>query len=46
MIPMRRLGRPEEIAAAIDFLLSEDASFITGQTIFVDGGGSIGRAAA
>ena len=46
MIPMRRLGRPEEIAAAIEFLLSEDAGFITGQTLFVDGGGSIGKAAA
>lgn len=46
MIPMRRLGTPEEIAAAIEFLLSEDAGFITGQTLFVDGGGSIGRAAA
>ncbi len=43
MIPMRRLGKPEEIAAAIAFLLSEDASFITGQTLFVDGGGSIGK---
>jgi len=43
MIPMRRLGKPEEIAAAIAFLLSEDAGFITGQILFVDGGGSIGR---
>ncbi|MCH8684811.1 SDR family oxidoreductase [Pedomonas mirosovicensis] len=43
MIPMRRLGKPEEIAAAIAFLLSEDASYITGQTLFVDGGGSVGR---
>jgi len=46
MIPMRRLGKPQEIAAAIAFLLSEEASFITGQTLFVDGGGSIGRTAA
>jgi len=46
MIPMRRLGKPEEVAAAIAFLLSDDAGFITGQTLFVDGGGSIGGAAA
>ncbi|MEI7037199.1 SDR family oxidoreductase [Fulvimonas yonginensis] len=45
MIPMRRLGKPEEIAAAIAFLLSDEAGFITGQTLFVDGGGSIGRTA-
>jgi NAD(P)-dependent dehydrogenase (short-subunit alcohol dehydrogenase family) len=41
---MRRLGKPEEVAAAIAFLLSEDASFITGQILFADGGGSVGRA--
>lgn len=41
-IPMRRFGTPAEIAAAIAFLLSDEASFITGQTLFVDGGASIG----
>ena len=35
---MGRLGGPEEIASAITFLLSDDASYITGQTIHVDGG--------
>ena len=44
-VPMGRFGKPDEIAAAIQFLLSDDASFITGQTMFVDGGASIGRAA-
>lgn len=44
-VPMGRLGKPEEIAAAIAFLLSEEAAFITGQTLHVDGGASIGRAA-
>lgn len=43
-VPMGRFGRPDEIAAAIEFFLSEDAGFITGQTLFVDGGASIGRA--
>lgn len=42
-VPMNRFGRPEELAAAIAFLLSEDAAFITGQTLYVDGGASIGR---
>jgi NAD(P)-dependent dehydrogenase (short-subunit alcohol dehydrogenase family) len=40
---MRRLGTPDEIAAAICFLLSDSAGYITGQTLFVDGGGSIGK---
>ena len=37
-IPLGRLGRPEEIAAAVAFLASEDAAFITGQTLSVSGG--------
>ena len=36
--PMGRLGRPEDIAEAAAFLLREDASFITGQVLTVDGG--------
>jgi len=45
-VPMRRFGKPEEIAAAIAFLLSDEAAFITGQTLHVDGGASIGKALA
>lgn len=44
-VPMGRFGAPDEIAAAIAFLLSDDAAFMTGQTLFVDGGVSIGKAA-
>lgn len=40
-IPVGRVGQPKEVAATIEFLLSEDAGFITGQTICVDGGGSL-----
>ncbi len=36
--PLRRCGRPEDIANAVVFLCSEDASFITGQALVVDGG--------
>ncbi|MEJ8567709.1 SDR family NAD(P)-dependent oxidoreductase [Elongatibacter sediminis] len=41
-IPVRRLGRPEDVAAAAHFLASPESSFITGQALFVCGGTSVG----
>jgi 3-oxoacyl-[acyl-carrier protein] reductase len=40
--PVRRVGQPEDIAAAAAFLCSDEASFVTGQTLYVDGGRKLG----
>jgi len=40
-IPMKRMGTAQELAAAICFFLSDDSSFVTGQTLVVDGGETI-----
>jgi 3-oxoacyl-[acyl-carrier protein] reductase len=42
MIPLKRIGKPEEIAAVVAFLASEDAAYLTGQVLRVDGGLSLG----
>ena len=38
MVPMGRLGKPDEIASAAVFLASDESSFVTGIELFVDGG--------
>ena len=43
-VPMKRLGQPEDIAKVAVFLASDDAAYITGQVIIVDGGLSLGSA--
>ncbi|WP_430612881.1 SDR family oxidoreductase [Flavobacterium sp. JP2137] len=40
-VPMKRIGQPREVAAAVCFFLAEEAGFITGQVLGVDGGASI-----
>ena len=37
-VPLKRIGKPEEVSPAVVFLASEEASYITGSTIYVDGG--------
>jgi 2,3-dihydroxy-2,3-dihydro-p-cumate dehydrogenase len=42
IVPIGRPGDPEEVAAAVAFLAGDDSRFITGQTIYVNGGSSMG----
>jgi NAD(P)-dependent dehydrogenase (short-subunit alcohol dehydrogenase family) len=41
-VPLARFGEPEEVASLVLFLVSDDAAYITGQNIVIDGGGTLG----
>ena len=43
-IPLKRMGQPEDVANLVSFLASDEASFITGQAIFICGGLTVGVA--
>lgn len=45
-VPLRRMGKPAEVAAAVAYFLSDEAAFTTGQTLYVCGGLSIGAVPA
>jgi NAD(P)-dependent dehydrogenase (short-subunit alcohol dehydrogenase family) len=38
IVPLRRLGSPSEVGSVVAFLLSDDAAFVSGETVLVDGG--------
>ena len=40
LVPLGRVGSPDDIAGAVAYLASEDASYVTGQVLYVDGGAS------
>jgi 3-oxoacyl-[acyl-carrier protein] reductase len=44
-VPLRRVGEPADIADVVAFLLGDDARYVTGQVIYVDGGLSAGQGA-
>jgi NAD(P)-dependent dehydrogenase (short-subunit alcohol dehydrogenase family) len=43
-VPMGRIGQPEDVANAVSFFLSDESGYVTGQTLYVCGGLSVGAA--